>query len=367
MCRHLFNWKLKERTEAYEKENRTITYVEQQNSLPELKKQRPWFKDVYSQVLQDVLRRLDKAYLRFFTKKGGFPNYKKRGQWNSITYTQFENRPESGAIEVPKLGKIKRVYHRELPKDAVIKTLTLIKEGDKWFACFSIEIPDRCEPKQKVAKVLGIDLGVSSFLYASDGESLSAPQFLWKAHQKLQRLSRKLSSLKKRTPKYLKMLRVLQKAYYRTRTKREAFFYETAYHLFEKADAVIFEDLQIANMVRRPKPKKDEGTGAYLPNGASAKSGLNASIYDAGWGMFVQILKQVAEKLGKLALAVPPHYTSQMCSSCGEIVKKGLSTRTHRCSHCGLATDRDYNAARNILRLGLESLGLPLEASTIML
>ena len=83
--------------------------------------------------------------------------------------------------------------------------------------------------------------------------------------------------------------------------------------------------------------------------------------------MFVQILKQVAEKLGKLALAVHPHYTSQICSSCGGIVKKALSTRTHRCSHVGLATDRDCNAARNILRLGLESLGLPLEASTIVL
>ena len=96
MCRHLFNWNLRERVEVYEKEKRTVTYLEQQNALPNLKKERPWFKHVYSQVLQDVLKRLDGAYQRFFRQKKGFPKYKKRGQWNSITYPQFEDKPIDG-------------------------------------------------------------------------------------------------------------------------------------------------------------------------------------------------------------------------------------------------------------------------------
>uniref|UniRef100_UPI001C4E26D6 RNA-guided endonuclease InsQ/TnpB family protein n=1 Tax=Candidatus Entotheonella palauensis TaxID=93172 RepID=UPI001C4E26D6 len=118
---------------------------------------------------------------------------------------------------------------------------------------------------------------------------------------------------------------------------------------------------KIANMTRRPKPRQDE-SGTYLPNGAKAKSGLNKSILDAGWGMFVQMLRYKAEARGKQVIAVPPQYkvgpkdtTSQRCSACGDIVKKSLSHRTHRCD-CGFVAHRDHNAAFNILRLGLESL-----------
>jgi len=89
MCRHLYNWNLQERIDIYKSEKRTISYNEQQNALPKLKKERPWFKGVYSQVLQDALKRLDKAYKRFFRQKKGFPKFKKKGQWSSITYSQF--------------------------------------------------------------------------------------------------------------------------------------------------------------------------------------------------------------------------------------------------------------------------------------
>ncbi len=365
MCRHLYNWNLKERIDVYQQEKRTVTYFEQQNKLPQLKKERPWFKNVYSQVLQNVLKRLDGAYSKFFDKKGGFPKYKKRGQFNSVTYTQYKDRPENGTITVPKIGEIKLVYHREIPKDAVIKTLTLVKEGCKWFACFSVELPDRQEFKRKLTKSIGIDLGVNSFVFTSGGEYVSAPRLLRHAYRKIKKLQRRLSKTKRKTAKYLKLLRALQKAWYRLKCKRKAFFYDTAYALFEKADVVIFEDLSIANMVRRPKPKQDEETGMYLPNGAAAKSGLNTSIYDAGWGTFVQVLQRVAEKLGKVADAVCPRNTSQQCSSCQEIVHKSLSTRTHSCPYCGYIADRDHNAAKNILRLGLESLSIALEAPTI--
>jgi putative transposase len=185
MCRHLYNWSLKERMEAYEKEKHTVTYLEQQNALPGLKKQRPWFATVYSQVLQDVLQRLDKAYQRFFSQKIGFPKYKKRGQWNSIAYPQFTDRPENGMITVPKVGKIRLIYHRPIPEEAKIKTLTLIQEGGKWFACFSVELPDRAEPKPKQTRAIGIDLGLNSFIYSSNGEALAAPHYLQKAKDKL--------------------------------------------------------------------------------------------------------------------------------------------------------------------------------------
>jgi len=108
-------------------------------------------------------------------------------------------------------------------------------------------------------------------------------------------------------------------------------------------------------MIRRPKPKQDEKTGEYLPNGASAKAGLNKSIADAGWGRFFEFLRYKAEELCKQVVPVPPYYTSQMCSSCGVLVKKSLSTRTHRCE-CGFVANRDHNAALNILRIGMDTL-----------
>jgi putative transposase len=119
---------------------------------------------------------------------------------------------------------------------------------------------------------------------------------------------------------------------------------------------VCVEDLDIAKMTKRPEAQKDPETGKFLSNGATQKSGLSRSIYDAGWGTFVIILKGVASKLGKRVVVVPPQYTSQICSECLEIVEKSLSTRTHKCP-CGYVADRDHNAAKNILRLGLESLG----------
>ena len=367
MCRHLYNWNLEERITVYEKDKRTISYRQQQNALPELKERKPWYKSIYSQVLQDVLQRLENAYQRFFRQKKGFPKYKKKGQWNSITYSQFRRRPQDNTIDIPKLGKVKLVYHRDIPQDAMIKTLTIIKEGGKWFACFSIELPDRLEPKPKLSTAIGIDLGLDNFIFTSDNESIAAPRYLRQSASKIEKLQRKLSKIEKRTPCSMKVLLALQKAYYRLRCKRNAFFYHLAHTLFKKTDIVCVENLDIAKMTKRPNPQKDNETGKFLPNGATQKSGLNRSIYDAGWGTFTRILKSVATKLGKLLVSVPPQYTSQTCSECLEIVEKSLSTRTHKCP-CGYIANRDYNAAKNILRLGLESLGLTTqEAATIML
>jgi putative transposase len=129
------------------------------------------------------------------------------------------------------------------------------------------------------------------------------------------------------------------------------FHHKTALDLVRQYDVIYLEDLQVANMSQRPEPTPD-GQGGYEPNGASAKAGLNKSIQDAGWYSFRQILTCKAECAGKRVVAVPPAYTSQECSGCGERVEKSLSVRTHVCTHCGLILDRDENAAKNIQWLG---------------
>ena len=299
MCHYLYNWNLEERVEIYKKEGRTVTYLEQQNNLPALKKIKPWFKGVYSLVLQDVLRRLDRAYQNFFRQKRGFPNYKKKGQWNSITYSDHQRRPEDGFLRVGKLGLIKIIYHREIPPDADIKTLTIIKEGGKWFACFSVELPGSTEPKRKVSSAIGIDLGVRHFFSGSDGTHVDAGRFLMRRSKDLKRLMRKLSHTKKRTRDYRKVLKALQKAHYRLRCQRRGFLYEKVYELLDKVDLVVYENLDIQELLKKPPPKKDEETGEYLPNGACAKKSLHLAIQDASWGRFVRLLGEIAEKLGK--------------------------------------------------------------------
>ena len=148
-------------TTAWENVRRNINYNYQQDNLPALKKDRPWFKGVHSQVLQDVLWRIDDAFDGFFNEGKGYPKYKKKGQWTSITYPQHSTRPLDDKITVSKIGEIKIVYHRHIPKEAAIKTLTIEKDGGKWFACFSFEvIHTHIEPEQDLSKSIGIDVGL---------------------------------------------------------------------------------------------------------------------------------------------------------------------------------------------------------------
>ncbi len=366
MCRHLYNWNLEERINAYKDHGKNVSYNQQQNQLPGLKKERPWFKSVHSQVLQDVLKRLDKAYKSFFrrvkqgTQAPGFPRTKRFGEWSSITYPQYNHVPIFNHIKVPKIGNIHIRYHRNIPNNAKVKTLTISKEAGKWFACFSFTGNITNEPKQTAwTRHLGIDMGLIDFWYDSDGYSVPAPKYLRKSEKRLKRLQIKLSRArtKKDWFRFRKLKRFLNKCHYKVKCQRNDFLHKTVNNLLSKADLICFENLKIENMKHRPQPKQDKD-GNYLPNGAKAKSGLNKSISDAGWGKFLSILKYKALMQGKKVIPVNPAYTSQQCSGCGKIVKKALSVRTHKCSYCGLVLNRDHNAAINILRLGLQSQGI---------
>ena len=361
MCRHLYNWSLKDRIEHYQSTGKTLSYNKQQNALPSMKVERPWYKNVHSQVLQNVLIRLDEAYKAFFrrvkegTEAPGFPKFKKRGNWSGITYPQHSKKPENSKIYVPSIGTIRLVYHREIPKDADVKTLSIVKEAGKWFVCFSAEVLVLLEPKLKPSSPVGIDMGLENFLYTSNGDQVDPPKYFRKREKQLKRLQRRLAKAKKRSPKYFRILRAIQKCHYRIKCQRTDFLHKQANALLATSDIIFHEDLSIRNMIRRPKPKPD-GNGGYLPNGAAAKSGINKSIADVGWHRFFEIMRYKADALGKIFFPVPPEYTSQECNACHAIVKKSLSTRTHFCHECGYIAHRDLNAAYNILRVGMHTL-----------
>lgn len=147
------------------------------------------------------------------------------------------------------------------------------------------------------------------------------------------------------------------------RNHRRDFHHKEARKLVNGYGVIVFEKLQPANMSTRPKPKQDAETGQYVPNGATAKAGLNKSILDAGWGQFQQICVNKAAWAGSRVVLVNPKYTSQRCSGCGAIIKKDLSERWHECS-CGCSLDRDHNAAINIKRAGLLLLEKEAQART---
>jgi putative transposase len=191
----------------------------------------------------------------------------------------------------------------------------------------------------------------------STGDTIENPRHYRKAEHKLKTKQQKLSRKKRGSKRRKKAAKQVGKLHRKVSNQRKDFLHKQSRALVNTYDTLVFEDIAPSNLSKRPKPKQDEETREYLPNGASAKAGLNKSIQDAGWGLFVQMCVYKAACAERYVLFVNPRDTSQVCSSC---LKKGphkdLSERVHICPHCGVVLDRDLNAALNILRRGLEAL-----------
>jgi putative transposase len=235
------------------------------------------------------------------------------------------------------------------PLEGTPKTCTVKYEAGQWYVVFSCEC-EETEPLPVSSEAVGIDLGVTHFAALSDGTFLEQPRHYRKSEKKLAMLQQALARKKRGSHRRKKAVLAVAKAHRKIRNQRKDFLHKASRTLVNRYQMIAFEDLQIANVTKAPKPKQDEN-GKYLPNGASAKAGLNKSILDAGWGMFQQMCLVKAAWAGRTVVLVNPKYTSQVCSSCGVIRKKELSERWHSCE-CGCEMDRDTNAAINILRLG---------------
>lgn len=371
-CRELYNAALQERIEAYKYAGRSINFASQSQSLTDIRdNDRPEYQEICRTVLTDVLRRLDKAYQNFFrrVKNGGtpgFPRYQGRNRYDSFTYSgtkglrvkyNTDPKKKNGKLTLSKFGTVNIRLHR--PMEGTIKTTTIKREGERWYAVFACEI-EQTVVYHSSEEAVGIDLGLLHFATLSTGETIENPRYYRKAEAKLKKAQEALSRKKKKNAqtgckgnRRKKAVKRVASAHRKVRNQRQDFLHKESRKLVKQYRLIAFEKLQSSNMSRRPKPKQDEETGQYLPNGASAKAGLNKSIADAGWGMFVQMCENKAECAGSRIVKVNPKYTSQICSGCGAIVKKDLSERRHVCS-CGIDLDRDHNAAINILRLGLK-------------
>ncbi len=357
-CRELYNAALSERRDSYRYTGKGVTYYEQKRDLPEIKDIREEYKDIHSQVLQDVLNRLEKGMQAFYRRvkageKAGFPRFQGRNRYTSFTYTQGGYTLSEKHVTLSKIGKIRVKLHREI--QGTIKTATIKHEVDQWYIIFSCDIADEQGGTHLpyADDAIGIDLGLLHFATLSTGDTIENPRYYRKAQADLKRKQRKLSRCKRGSHRRDKAKKQVAKAHRKIKNQRQDFLQKQSRQLVNTYEMIVFEELQVATISKAPKAKQDEN-GKYLPNGASQKAGLNKSILDAGWGQFVSFCKSKAEYAGSVTvLTVNPYKTSQVCSACErECPPKALDERTHVCPHCGVVLDRDQNAALNILRLG---------------
>lgn len=339
-CRWLYNHFLEERREAWEKEKKGIGYFQQSESLPQLKKERPSLNKVYSQVLQNVADRVDKAFQGFFrrVKKGekpGYPRFKGYNRYDSFTYKQagFGWKIEKGFLKLSKIGSIKIKLHR--PIFGTIKTCTIQRYAGKWYACISVEC--RPQPLPKSKRACGVDMGIESFATLSNEDKIENPKFFKHEEKQLTKAQRKLSKQTKGTPAYKKAKKVVARIHERISNKRRNFIHQASRAIINKFGIICLEKLNTKDMMQNH----------YLAK----------SIADVAWNQFFQALLYKAEEAGREVILVNPRNTSQVCSQCGALVEKKLSNRWHKCPVCGIHLHRDINASRNILRLGLQSLG----------
>ena len=355
-CRTLYNTALEQRITAWERCRVSLTRYQQEAELKDLRAEIPEYAALHSHVLQDVLARLDKTYQAFFRRvqsgeKPGFPRFQGRNRYHSFTYKEYGNgaRLDNGYLVLSKIGRLAVRWSR--PVAGSIKTVTISKEADGWYVCFSCaEV--HIEPLPLTGKETGIDVGLKVFLITAEGDVVENPRHHRKAERELVKAQQRVSRRKTGSKRRRKAAQQCARKYQHVRRQRTDFHHKTALALVRQYDTLYVEAIHPANLSRRPAPVPNpDGNGqigGYLHNGAKRKAGLNKSIQDAGWGRFLSLLAYKAACAGKRVEAVPPVYTSQDCSGCGERVPKSLSVRTHICPSCGLILDRDENAARNI-------------------
>ena len=325
----LYNQLLDIHQQIYLGEERTLTEFDMNYLLKDFET-----KQLYSQVKQNIPKRISDAFKHFFrrVKNGenpGFPKFHKRIFYSSITFPQYKKEIyPNNRLYIPKIGMVKIKKHREI--EGNMKTLTIKKGNNEWYANFSCdEVPMEKVENNFKSEIEGIDVGIKKFLVCSNGDEFDNLKFLKRSEKKLVRLQRQHSKKKRGSKNRKKSTIKLAKQHTKIKRQREDFHKKLTRQLTSEIKYIGIEDLNIKGMVR---------------NHCLAKS-----ISDAGWGQFFSYLKYYKTifdgEIIKIGRFEP---TSQICSSCGNRQNMTLDKRTYNCESCGLSIDRDLNASINI-------------------
>lgn len=297
-----------------------------------------------SQSLQKPLGDLDKAFFKAFSKKGGFPKFKKKGNHESIYFPQGF-KIKDNKVFLPKLGWVKFFKTRNI--EGIVKNITVSSDGfGNWYASFCTEQNKNIE--QRTFGEIGIDLGVTNFAAISNGEIIKKPKTIKNLLATKKRVAKAVSRKKKGGKNRQKTVLVLRRVEAKIANIRKDFLHKTSTNLSKNHALIVVEDLKILNMSKSAK-----GTLESPGKNVKAKSGLNREILANGWGDFRNMLKYKQEYSGGVFQTANPKNTSRACSYCGVIDKNSRARQEwYACLHCGYEIHADVNAGINILAAG---------------
>ncbi|MFI6913627.1 RNA-guided endonuclease InsQ/TnpB family protein [Streptosporangium sp. NPDC050284] len=359
--RALYNAALEHRRTAYAKAKVSIRYGDQSADLKHIRADDAEGQGRWSfSSQQATLRRLDKAFAAFFArvKAGrtpGFPRFKGNGRLDTVEWPKdgdgcrWDSQPEHPTATFVRLQGVGHVrVHRHRAVRGTVKTIGVKREGSRWYVILSCDdVP--AEPLPATGTAVGIDLGVASLVTTSEGEHLANPRHLAASADRLAAAQRDLSRKKRGSTRRRKAVARVAALHGKVRRQRLDGAHKAALTLVRDHDVIACEDLRIANLTRSAS-----GTLQAPGTNVAQKAGLNRSILDAGWGVFLTILADKAESAGRELIAVKPANTSRTCARCGHVAKENRLTQAEfRCVSCGHAAHADVNAATNILRAGL--------------
>ncbi len=327
-ARYIYNWGLAQSQDGYP----GYTRLTKQLTILKASEDTAWLKAGHSQVLQQALKNLDRAFQHFFDRRAGYPQFKSKRARQSIRYPQPKPNwiaPDGRQIYLPKVGHVRVVMHRPLAGEMKNVTVSRTKSG-KYFVSIQVEV----EIGRPVFEggAVGIDLGLRDFVTLSSGEKLAPPQYYRKAQQKRGRLARQVSRKKPGCRNWEKARLRLAGLDKRIANQRSDYHHRLSRRLVAENRLIALEDLNVRGMM--------------------ANHHLAKSISDAGWSTFKDMLAYRGSWYGCQVEKVDRWFpSSKICAACGSVRETlPLRVRTWVCSDCGVVHDRDVNAARNLLR-----------------
>lgn len=369
----LYNAALQERRDAYRHVSKpSVKYGQQSAQLKDIRAFDPERQGRWSfSSQQATLRRLDKAFQAFFRRvkagdKPGYPRFRGASWFDTVEFPadgdgcRWDSTPHDPETRVRLQGVGHVRVHQHRAVKGRVKTVSVKREGKHWYVILACdEVP--AEPLPATGAVTGIDVGIAHFLTTSEGEHIANPRHGKRNAEALSDAQRALTAFprRKRENRSAKHRRAVERVtvlHRKVRRQRTDHAHKTALAMVRTYDVIAHERLSIANMVRAPKPKPDpEKPGGFLPNGAAAKAGLNKSILDAGWGVFLGILAHKAESAGRKLIPVDPRNTSRTCPACGHVSGENRTTQEKfECTQCGHTANADHVGALNVaIRAGL--------------
>lgn len=336
-CRFLWNTLLADNKQYYKSTGKFRFYHEMATNLPQLKQNYTFLTDIFSQSAQQVCRHLDRALKDSFKQPDkGFPKFKSKHKFSDSWTVPQKYRLTKHFVFIPKIGEVK--WNRHRPHEGQVKHITVSQDGSHWYCSVTCEI-DMNIPDKQINNVVGIDLGLRSFVMLSDGTSVLPAKSFKNSRDKLAKLQRQHAKKQKGSKNKLKLTRKIQDCHRHIRNQRKDFLHKLSHHMITKYDGFCLEDLSVEDML------KDRD--------------ISCSVGDASWSEFLRQLEYKSDWHGKYFVRIDRWFPStKTCSECGNIQYVERSAKKYECNKCGLVIDRDYNASFNILTEGLRELNI---------